>query len=157
MWLYFNPRLQQRRRRAVCVKHRTVPGRFQSTPPTKEATPGTITRIATPTFQSTPPTKEATRLRGDTFLKQWHFNPRLQQRRRPFILLSVYSSPSFQSTPPTKEATADVISYFIVIVISIHASNNGGEAMMLVSASPFKGISIHASNKGGDQGQQQLK
>ena len=77
---------------------------FQSTPPSREATPMAVTYTALTAFQSTPPSREAT----NSPAKPKPLN-------------------TFQSTPPSREATRYSLMVSLALSISIHASLAGGD------------------------------
>ena len=78
--------------------------RFQSTPPSREATAAFRDLEPSPIFQSTPPSREAT----------------------PMEIVRV-STGQFQSTPPSREATVIDTLTVLAAGISIHASLAGGD------------------------------
>ena len=111
--------------------------RFQSTPPSREATTAACTTAATPKFQSTPPSREATIFNYPRDRDGKHFNPRLPRGRRRFDPTFHRYKLEFQSTPPSREATGhDQFIHRQSAIISIHASLAGGDAVVVYDAWP---------------------
>ena len=124
----FNPRLP-RGRRLLRRRSSARPARFQSTPPSREATwcasgrcgfrggfnprlprgrrpQMTVGVIPHPMFQSTPPSREATVFAMAARCALCSFNPRLPRGRRRATATADGRGQGFQSTPPSREATS---------------------------------------------------
>ena len=101
---YFNPRLPHgRRRHIVQMQHQAE--RFQSTPPSREATSTMTSITSTVKFQSTPPSREATYVNleveeVDTISIHASLTGGDIRELRADLIESL-----FQSTPPSREAT----------------------------------------------------
>ena len=123
----FNPRLPRGRRRYYHVSLADS-NRFQSTPPSWEAT--ISFPVCCPRYR--------------------HFNPRLPRGRRQRPRACGRAANSFQSTPPSWEATSIHVALVGPPLISIHASLVGGDSERI--SPPWRiQISIHASLVGGDR------
>jgi len=101
-------------------------------------------------FQSTPPTKEATIKFANGLILQWDFNPRLQQRRRPRFCATVRRLSDFN---PRLQQRRRLCSSTLTSAPSSNFNPRLQQRRRRVDKSlPYAGrlISIHASNKGGD-------
>ena len=79
-----------------------------------------------------------------------YFNPRLPRGRRLSFLTTAWPLVLFQSTPPSREATLNTDATMPFSIISIHASLAGGDDFRGRFMPEGKTISIHASLAGGD-------
>ena len=124
--LYFNPRSPHGERR-VPERHRATEHDFNPRSPHGE-------RRAT-----------ARRVTPQSF----HFNPRSPHGERPAHSAFAASASAFQSTLPARGATGAMTTFFIPIVISIHAPRTGSDRNRRVHFGGFE-ISIHAPRTGSD-------
>ena len=148
--------------------------RFQSTPPVKAATTGTLSL-----YEKSGISIHAAREGGDELGLAYDFDAEISihaAREGGDLLQTVFRQilTIFQSTPPVKAATPQYRHGAGVTAISIHAAREGGDIAsspltsrdavfqstppvkaatnLLTAFSPFLTISIHAAREGGDQG-----
>ncbi len=137
------------------VSMQRVPGDgFQSTPPSRVATPLGAIPAHLIVFQSTPPSRVATGLGGFYGCPARDFNPhhprgwRLWIRPRGALTFGFQSTPPsrvatflfyvsfprsrFQSTPPSRVATGLIAGCGFILKISIHTTLAGGDVIVLL-------------------------
>ena len=148
--------------------------KFQSTPPSREATvdgPGCESRVGVsihapltggdslppfplhraPVFQSTPPSREATCLVSDVTCLTRSFNPRPPHGRRLWTGRVARAGWGFQSTPPSREATRPHT--FLPPLLSRFNPRppHGRRQTPPRQLRTPRGVSIHAPLTGGDR------
>ena len=122
---------------------------FQSTPPSREATPASKPVRRSSRFQSTPPSREATTNASNSATQA------SISIHAPLTGGDVnrvgreYGLDIFQSTPPSREATIVDCPTTFILPISIHAPLTGGDAVYIYELGDHQ-ISIHAPLTGGD-------
>ncbi len=84
-------------------------------------------------FQSTPPAREATGPGPPWSRSRSDFNPRLPRGRRRILSKKGWRGIIFQSTPPAREATIHFIPKIPRLIISIHASREGGDYVVMAA------------------------
>ncbi len=103
--LYFNPRLQQRRRQQSYQMRLLELRYFNPRLQQRRRRFSFLATISFPSISIHASNKGGDLLTHDRIREHQHFNPRLQQRRRLAREVCEYVNVIFQSTPPTKEAT----------------------------------------------------
>ena len=126
---------------------------FQSTPPTRGATPTDCNTDRYDRISIHAPHA------GSDFFNRCHgfdnadFNPRPPRGERPVCLGSYQYNFRFQSTPPTRGATQSAGSRYYPETISIHAPHAGSDPALSGYDVSIRAISIHAPHAGSDHRQ----
>ncbi len=122
---------------------------FQSTHPSRGATPAPLSAGKKWAFQSTHPSRGATNQKQTASQRLWNFNPRTPHGVRQGKKLSGWTSPRFQSTHPSRGATGvHPVLKCTHLFQSTHPSRGATQGSFQEGGNLF--ISIHAPLTGCD-------